>query len=167
MAQNILFPKRFDNERYGFIFALMSEKLSREKEEKIRSGFVKFPFPNHLGFEIDKLKYGYACIKLPFRDEITQGQGYIHGGAIATLADSAVAFALATMIDGGENMLTIEFKINFTAPADAVIFAHAKIIHKGSKTAVGEADIKKSDGTLVAKSVFTYYLPEQKQKDIE
>jgi uncharacterized protein (TIGR00369 family) len=145
----------------------MSEKLSRENEQKIRSAFVKFPFPQHLGFEITKLDYGYACMKLPYKHEITQGQNYIHGGAIASLGDSAVAFALATMIDGGENMLTIEFKINFTAPADDDIFAHAKIIHKGSKTAVGEADIKKSDGTLVAKSIVTYYLPDQNRKDIE
>jgi len=161
------FSKRFDFESYGSIFAVMSGKLSREKEQKIRSGYIKFPFPQYLGFELTKLEHGYACIKLPYKKELTQGQNYIHGGAIATLGDSAVAFALATIIDGGENMLTIEFKINYIAPADDDIFAHARIIHKGSKTAVGEADIKKSDGTLVAKSIVTYYLPDNNQKDIE
>jgi uncharacterized protein (TIGR00369 family) len=69
-----------------------------------------------------------------------------------------VAFALATMIDGGEDMLTVELNVNFMAPADDDIFADAKIIHKGRRTVVGETEVRKADNTLIAKALVTYYL---------
>ena len=92
------------------------------------------------------------------RDDLTQGAGYLHGGVISALCDSSVAFALATMIDGGEDMLTIELKVNFIAPADDNIFADARIIHKGRKTAVGEVEVRMADNTFIAKALVTYYL---------
>lgn len=136
----------------------MSEKLSAQREAKIRAEFPRFPFPALVGFSIEKLEYGFARFKVKHRNDLTQGMNIIHGGVTAALCDSAVAFALATMIDGGEKMLTIEMKINYTAPADDDLFAEAKIIHKGKNTAVGEVDVKKADGTLVAKSLVTYHL---------
>lgn len=136
----------------------MPEAISKEKERKIREEFSKFPFPAHLGVVLENLEYGAARMKLPFRPQLTQGQEYVHGGAITSLCDSCVALALATMIERGEYMLTIELKTNYTAPADGDIFAHARIIHKGNHTAVGEVDVTKSDGTLVAKSLVTYFL---------
>ncbi|UCC79555.1 MAG: PaaI family thioesterase [Candidatus Zixiibacteriota bacterium] len=136
----------------------MTNKIPAEKEKRIREEFGKFPFPALLGVEVESLEHGSARIKLPFRPELTQGQDYLHGGAITSICDSAVALALATMIDRGEYMLTIELKTNYTAPADDDVFAKARIIHKGNHTAVGEVDVSKSDGTLVAKSIVTYFL---------
>lgn len=145
----------------------MPNKIPEEKERKIRAEFKKFPFPGLLGVEIECLEYGSARLKLPFRPQLTQGQNYIHGGVITSICDSAVALALATMIDKGEYMLTIELKTNYTAPADDDIFAGARIIHKGNHTAVGEVDVLKSDGTLVAKSVVTYFLNDKETGKIE
>ncbi|MEE8417261.1 MAG: PaaI family thioesterase [candidate division Zixibacteria bacterium] len=136
----------------------MSGKLSPQKEARIRAEFPKFPFPALTGFKIDKLEYGMARLTVKHRDDLTQGAGYLHGGVISALCDSGVAFALATMIDGGEDMLTVELKVNFIAPADDDIFADAKIIHKGRKTAVGEVEVRKADSTLIAKALVTYYL---------
>jgi len=147
----------------NYIFAFMPKKIPQEKVKKIKAEFSKFPFPSLLGVEIEHLEYGSARLKLPFRSQLTQGQNYIHGGAITSICDSAVALALATMIDKGEYMLTIELKTNYTAPADDDVFAEARIIHKGNHTAVGEVDVLKSDGTLVAKSVVTYFLNNEEQ----
>lgn len=136
----------------------MSERLSPQKEAKIRAEFPKFPFPALVGFEIEKLEYGTSRLTVKHRDDLTQGAGYLHGGVISALCDSSVAFALATMIDGGQDMLTIELKVNFIAPADNDIFADAKIVHKGRKTAVGEVEVRMADNTLIAKALVTYYL---------
>ncbi|UCE65420.1 MAG: PaaI family thioesterase [Candidatus Zixiibacteriota bacterium] len=136
-------------------------------EKRIREEFKKFPFPGLLGVEVDRLEHGFARLRLPFHFRLTQGQNYIHGGVITSICDSAVALALATMIDKGEYMLTIELKTKYTAPADDDIFAEAHIIHKGNHTAVGEVDVLKSDGTLVAKSVVTYFLNVKETGEIE
>jgi uncharacterized protein (TIGR00369 family) len=150
--------KRFDFMSADYLFGLMPKSIPKEKDRKIREEFSKFPFPAYLGVIIENLEYGTARLKLPFHPQLTQGQDYVHGGAITSLCDSSVALALATMIDRGEYMLTIELKTNYTAPADGDIFADARIIHKGNHTAVGEVDVTKSDGTLAAKSIVTYFL---------
>ncbi len=116
-------PKRIDFIYHRHILAHMPGKLSAQKEARIRAEFPKFPFPALTGFKIDKLEYGTARLTVKHRDDLTQGSGYLHGGVISALCDSGVAFALATMIDGGEDMLTVELKINFIAPADDDIFA--------------------------------------------
>ncbi len=141
----------------------MPVKLSTKRKNQILAGFADFPFPAYLGMEIESLAYGRARFKLPYRKELTQGNNYIHGGAITALCDSAVAFALATMIDGGEKMLTIELKTNFLYPADDDIFAEAEIIHKGNNTAVGEVTVTKTDKTQVAKAIVTYFLKNNKK----
>jgi acyl-CoA thioesterase len=108
--------------------------------------------------KIDSLEYGEACLSLKMRQELTQGTGLIHGGVISALCDTAVAMALATMIEDNESMLTLELKINFITPADGDIHSIARIIHKGRKTAVGDVEVKKEDNVLVAKGLVTYYL---------
>src|SRR5512139_1897731 len=129
----------------------MFSKLNDERKARILSDFPQYPFPAHLGIKIEELNHSEAKLELKMQNSLTQGMGFIHGGAIATLCDTAVAMALATVLDDDDKMLTIEFKLNFIATADDDIIAIAKIIHKGRKTAVGEVDVKKRDCTLIAR----------------
>jgi len=56
-----------------------------------------------------------------------------------------------------DRITTIEFKINFFASVDkGELEAHAKIIHRGSTTAVGDVEVVNEKGKLVAKLVATY-----------
>jgi uncharacterized protein (TIGR00369 family) len=136
----------------------MTEQLNSDREKQIRDRFPVYSFPALLGIEIDKLEYGYARLLLPFDQKLSQGMGYLHGGVITSLCDTSVGIALFTMTEPGEKILTIELKVNFIAPADKNIYAQAKIIHKGRKTAVGEVEVTDSLGTLIAKALVTYYV---------
>lgn len=140
------------------IFDLMWVEPDHERDMAIRKQFPNYPFPSYLGIKIDKLGYGTARLAMRFQNELTQGAGLIHGGAITSLCDTSVGVALFTMIDDGDKILTAELKINFISPADSDIFSEAKIIHKGRRTAVGEVDVIKGDDTLVAKALITYYV---------
>ena len=71
------------------------------------------PYYQLLGIEIVKMRKGRATLQLRFRKELTHALGRMHGGAIASLADSAVAMALITLVDPSDRITTIEFKINF------------------------------------------------------
>jgi uncharacterized protein (TIGR00369 family) len=84
--------------------------------------------------------------------------GYIHGGAITALCDTAVAIAIFTMIGEDEKIVTVELKVNFLAPADGDVRATARILHKGRRTAVGEVDVTTAAGALAAKALVTYYI---------
>jgi acyl-CoA thioesterase len=114
------------------------------------------PYYKHLGIEIVEVGVGFATLKLDFKDHLTHPFGYFHGGAIASLADSAGINSVLTTLNDEEKALTLEMKINYLVPVkDIVIFAEGKVIHKGKKFAVADVDIKSDDGQLVAKAIVT------------
>jgi acyl-CoA thioesterase len=82
------------------------------------------------------------------------------------VADSAVATALIGLVNPGERITTIEFKINFfVSISRGKIIAQAKIIHRGSKTAVGDVDVINEEGKRVAKVVATYTIQSKKKQE--
>jgi acyl-CoA thioesterase len=110
-----------------------------------------------LGMKVTEIKGGESRIQMPFKQDLTHPYGIVHGGAMASLADSAVAMALIGLVEPQDRITTIEFKINFFAPVSkGELKAHAKIIHKGSKTAVGDVEVINEEGKLVAKVIATY-----------
>ena len=132
--------------------------MGKEKYlEQIRKVANNSPYYQLLGMEIMEIKEGESKIQMPFKQGLTHPYRIVHGGAIASLADSSVAMALISLVEPKDRFTTIEFKINFFAPVSkGSLEAHAKIIYKGSKTAVGEAEVKNEEGKLVAKVIATY-----------
>jgi uncharacterized protein (TIGR00369 family) len=114
------------------------------------------PYYKYLGIEVVEADEGFAKLRLDFKDHLTHPFGYFHGGAIASLADSAGINAVLTTLNDEEKALTLEMKINYLLPVkDAVVFAEGKVIHKGKKFAVADVDVKSDDGQLVAKAIVT------------
>lgn len=91
--------------------------LDPRREQRVRSIFASQAFLGLLGVEIVEIADGRVELALPFRPDLTQQIGYIHGGAVATLADVAGGFAALTRFDTASEILTVEFKINLLAPA--------------------------------------------------
>ena len=116
------------------------------------------------------LEPGYACLELPFREEITHAGGIVQGGIITTLADSCIAHATQAALNGNDSAFTtIELKVNFIRPAQGKLFiAEANLIHLGRRTAVGEAEIRNDDGKLVAKCLSSLMIMERgKENDVD
>jgi uncharacterized protein (TIGR00369 family) len=125
--------------------------------EQVRKVATSSPYYRLLGMEVTEIKEGESRIQMLFKQELTHPYGIVHGGAIASLADSAVAMALISLVEPKDRITTIEFKINFFVPVSkGELKAHAKIIHKGSKTAVGDVEVINEGGKLVAKVIATY-----------
>ena len=83
----------------------------------------------------------------------SDGRGIVPGGILTTLADSCIAHATqAALLGENRHSTTLELKINFIRPALPSLFtAEAWLIHLGSRTAVGEAEIMNEEGKLIAK----------------
>jgi uncharacterized protein (TIGR00369 family) len=127
--------------------------------EQVRTAASNSPYYRLLGMEVTEIKKRESRIQMPFKEQLTHPYGIVHGGAIASLADSAVAMALITLVGPKERITTIEFKINFfTSIRRGKLTAHAKIIHKGSRTAVGDVEVVNEEGKLVAKVTATYII---------
>ena len=115
------------------------------------------PFWALLGMELLEIKKGWAMVRLPIEDKLTNAIGLVHGGAIFSAADSAVGMALVGMTNRDENISTLEMKINYMKPVNgSEIIAEAKIIHRGSQTAIGDVDVRDEEQNLVSKGMATY-----------
>ena len=129
--------------------------LSAKRRKMLRERFVTVPFINHLGFELKKLTCGEVRIAMPVSDELRQYQGLAHGGAIAALADTAATFTVLTALPDADDIVTVEFKINFlSAVRSGTVVATAKPVRIGRRICV--ADVAVSNGRrAVATGLFT------------
>ncbi len=117
------------------------------------------PFWSLLDMELVDIRKGWAKVKLPFAEKLLHPMGVVHGGAIFSVADSAVAMALVGMTRKGETIATVEMKINYLKPINGgEIVAEAKIVNKGSRIALGEVEVTNGKGDLVAKALATYMI---------
>lgn len=114
------------------------------------------PYYKYLGIDVIEASDGRAKLRLDFKDYLTHPFGYFHGGVIASLADSAGINSVLSTLKGEEKAITLEMKINYLLPVkDTVVFAEARVIHRGRKSAVADVDVKSEDGKLVAKAIVT------------
>lgn len=115
------------------------------------------PFYKLLGMEVVALGGGTALVRVPVGERLHQLQGAVHGGVAAALADTCVGVALLTLVPLGHRAVTVEMKINFLAPVEeGELIGDGRIVHKGRRLALGEADILDQSGRLVAKALVTY-----------
>ena len=80
--------------------------------ETLRQLSTNNPFLKFMGVELIDAGEGWVKMKIPFRPEFMQPIA-MHGGAIYSLADSAAAHALMTMILPDQSPTTVEQRINF------------------------------------------------------
>lgn len=87
-------------------------------QARIQTLFERQPLMRHLGARLGLIASGRVHILLPSRAEISQQHGFVHAGATCAIADSAGEYAALTLMarDGGD-LLGIEYKVNFLAPA--------------------------------------------------
>lgn len=113
------------------------------------------PFLKFMGIELLDAGEGWVKMKIAYRPELRQ-PFTLHGGAIYSLADSAAAHALTTLIMPDQFPTTVEQHINFLkAVKDQDVYCEARIVHLGKTLAYAEATMTTEDGALVAKSAAT------------
>ena len=133
--------------------------IKESYEKALRSAVASAPYYQLLKISLDQIDDGFARFRMPFRKELTQAYGVVHGGAIATLADTSVAFAMMTMIQPGEKVTTVEFKINFLAPiTEDDMIGEARIINRGKRLALADMEVKTDAGKLIAKGLANYII---------
>ncbi len=132
--------------------------VQQKKWESIKEHANSCDYFRLLDIEAVDLAEGYARLRMPASEKLLQFQGAVHGGAIYSVADAALAMAVLTTCEPAEQAVTIEGKINYLAPVQAgeMITAEGKLVQRGRQIALGEVEVKGKDDRLVAKGLITY-----------
>ncbi len=108
------------------------------------------PFEKLLGLDIVEAKDGRSYLTMPFVYQLAQGQGMAHGGAIVTLADTAVAMAIKSLLPPGSRFGTISLNAEFLGPVtQGVLTARAEVTPVENRQVQGYAEVTDDDGSPV------------------
>ncbi|HEU4994822.1 MAG TPA: PaaI family thioesterase [Gemmatimonadaceae bacterium] len=111
-------------------------------DSRVRASFAKQRLMATLGALLEVVEPGRVDIRLPVREDLTQQHGFLHAGAIASVADSACGYAALSLMPSDAGVLSIEFKCNMLAPATGeAIVARGSVLRAGKTVMVCRADV--------------------------
>jgi acyl-CoA thioesterase len=86
------------------------------------------PFEQLLGINIILAEAGRAELTMPFRRQLAQGAGLMHGGALLSLADTAVVMAIKSLVAPATHFATISCESRFLWPViEGIVTARASV----------------------------------------
>ena len=114
-------------------------------------------FPGVVGIKLEEVRTDYARMRMPFRSNLKQPAGVVHGGAIATLIDTVVVPAIGSGYDEPHRYVTIDMQIQYIGALmneDAI--AEGWIVRRGKSIVFCRAEVCTASGALVATGTLTY-----------
>jgi uncharacterized protein (TIGR00369 family) len=85
--------------------------------ERVAASFQRQTVMATLGAQLRHVTPGAVEIALPYRADLCQQHGFMHAGMLTTVVDSACGYAALSLMPPAVGVLTVEFKVNFFAPA--------------------------------------------------
>lgn len=116
-------------------------------EARVRASFERQSVMKTLDVSIERLAPGEVDMAFPHRADLTQQHGFVHAGIISTVLDSACGYAAFSLMPKEAAVLTVEFKINFLAPASGERFlARGRVRRTGRTITVTEGEMFATTG---------------------
>jgi uncharacterized protein (TIGR00369 family) len=125
---------------------------------EVRERFAGSPFhAAFLGLRLDRVAEGEVDVSLDLEPRHRNLAGTLHGGMIATLADTATGLAYRTVLEPGTEHVTSTLGVTFLSPGrQGTVTARGRVVRRGRRFGYAEADVVDSDGTLLARATATF-----------
>lgn len=110
--------------------------------ERISASFARQNAMELIQATIPVIEHGRTEIHLPHWTGVEQQHGFVHGGVVGMIADSAAGYAAMTVVPETASVLTVEFKMNLVAPADGEkLVARGKVVRSGKTLIITQAEV--------------------------
>jgi 1,4-dihydroxy-2-naphthoyl-CoA hydrolase len=124
----------------------MSQSLANQPPDQLHASLLarlQGGLPSHLGLQLEAVQPGSLTMSMVIQPHHMAANGFLHAGAVITLADTACGFGCLTNLPAGaHNFTTVELKSNFLRTATGgVIRAVATLVHGGRRTQVWDATV--------------------------
>lgn len=114
------------------------------------------PYFRLLSMKIMDLSPGYALLETDVEKKHLQAFGFVHGGALASIIDTAAFWSAFCDLDENTGITTVDLKLNYLAPVkEGKLIARGKRLKLGKTLGLGEAEIVNGDGRLIAQGTST------------
>lgn len=135
--------------------------MDKDFLEKARNVFNNEGFLSFTNMKLENIERGKAILSCENKKELSQSAGYMHGGMVAAILDTAGGFAAFTLIPQNCRIVTSELKINYMRPVIAKkVIGIGEVINQGKKLIVVEATLKDEDDNMLAKMMATMFVIE-------
>jgi len=114
------------------------------------------PFIDFLGIEIVSRGENEVVGRLPFRPELQNRKGDVHGGAIASLLDTVLGAAARAGLETGSVSTTLSLTVNYVSPGRGDLRCTARCTKKGRSIRFLQGEVLDGDNELVATAVATF-----------
>jgi uncharacterized protein (TIGR00369 family) len=117
------------------------------------------------GLDLVSVQVGEVEVALPLKPHHLNPGGILHGGLIATLADTAIGLAVRSALPADRTHVTAQLDVHFLERVDhGTVRATGKAVRVGGRMAYGEGDVRDEDGRLLARASGTFIvLPERRR----
>jgi len=123
---------------------------------------LAIPFMAYIGLVPDRVEPDYARTLLPWRAELTNSRGELHGGTLMSVLDFTLGAAARRSGEVGVSMATINMNTHFLAPGLTDLVIEAKCLRRGETIAFCEGEIRASSGELIARAAATFKIIKRK-----
>ncbi len=139
----------------------MADRLAEVRERFAASAFHRSFF----GMRLERVAEGEVEVALDVEDRHRNLLGIVHGGVIATLADTATGLAYRTVLEPGTQHVTTQLSVTYLAPGrGGRVLARGRVLKRGRRTGYAEADVLDGEGRLLARAAALFaILPEDAQ----
>lgn len=135
----------------------MFPELTEAQRKRVERALDAVPFAKLIGIQLEEVVEGRSVLTMAVRDELKQNHGVVHGGAIASLIDSAMAFAIIPLLAEKERTTTVDLTIHYLRPlTEGVAKSTARVVRAGRRVVVVSAEVVDHRERLVATAVSTY-----------
>jgi uncharacterized protein (TIGR00369 family) len=117
---------------------------------RVRASFGRQKAMSLIGASLVSVAAGEVEVVLPYREDLTQQKGFIHGGILGMIADTACGYAAFSLMPAGGSLVTVEYKMNILTPGRGALVARARVIRPGRTLTVARAEVYAEDGAHVA-----------------
>jgi uncharacterized protein (TIGR00369 family) len=134
-----------------------TNSITEERKQRAARGLHSLPFAKLMGMRFVDIRPNEAVISIEIRDDLRQPSGVLHGGVIATLIDTAMAFAVRTHLADHEFTATIDLTVHYLRPhTSGTVTCTAKVVRAGKRIFTVSGEVENEEGKLIATGLSTY-----------
>lgn len=121
---------------------IVPQTITHDFAQRVKASFDRQNAMALVKATIPMIEPGKVEIHLPHWKGVEQQHGFIHGGVVGMIADSAGGYAAMTLAPEDASVMTVEYKMNLLAPADGnKLIARGQVIRPGRTLIVTQVDV--------------------------